>query len=53
VVRLPERARAESILDLAAPLLEPLGPAPPLDEARPGLEVAINIWNTQVLASPF
>ena len=53
VVRLPERALAESILHLAAPLLEPLGPAPAPDAARPALEVAINVWNAQVLASPF
>src|SRR5262245_14756863 len=53
VVRLPERALAESILHLAAPLLETLGPAPAPGEARPALETAINIWNAQVLASPF
>lgn len=53
VVRLPERALAESILHLAAPLLETLGPAPAPGEARPVLEAAINVWNAQVLASPF
>jgi hypothetical protein len=53
VVRLPERALAESIRHLAAPLLETLGPAPAPDEARPALEVAINVWNAHVLASPF
>ena len=53
VVRLPERALAESIRHLAAPLLETLGPAPAPDAARPALEVAIDVWNAQVLASPF
>jgi hypothetical protein len=51
VVRLPERDLAESILYLAAPLLEPLGPMPPVDEARGQIELAISLWNAHVLAS--
>jgi hypothetical protein len=45
VVRLPERDLAESILDLAAPLLQPLGATAAPDEARCVIEVAINLWN--------
>lgn len=50
-VRLPERDLAESILHLAAPLLEPLGPTPPPGEARRAIELAINLWNAHVRAS--
>ncbi len=53
VVRLPERDLAESILHLAAPLLDPLGPTPPIDEARRAIEAAINLWNAHVTASKF
>jgi hypothetical protein len=53
VVRLPERQLSESILHLAEPLLRPLGSAPEPDEVRRALEVAINIWNSHVRASPF
>lgn len=53
VVRLPERDLAESILDLAAPLLEPLGPAAPPGEVRPALDLAVKLWNAHVTASPF
>ncbi|MBI2897938.1 MAG: hypothetical protein HYY06_30545 [Deltaproteobacteria bacterium] len=48
VVRLPERDLAESILYLAEPLLEPLGPTPPLDEARRAIGLAIDVWNAHV-----
>ncbi|HMJ13550.1 MAG TPA: hypothetical protein VK524_19155 [Polyangiaceae bacterium] len=34
VVRLPERDLAERVLELAAPLLERLGPAPAIDDGR-------------------
>jgi hypothetical protein len=40
----PERKRSETILDFAAPVLEPLGPVPALDEARRAIEFAINAW---------
>jgi len=53
VVRLPERDLAESILDLAAPLLEPLGPAAPADEVRRALDLVIKLWNAHVTASLF
>jgi hypothetical protein len=33
-VRLPERDLAELVLEFAAPLLERLGPAPGIDDAR-------------------
>jgi hypothetical protein len=51
VVRLPERDLAESVLDLAAPLLERLGPAPAIDDARAAVELAVMFWNASVLAS--
>lgn len=50
VVRLPERDLAESILHLAAPLLDALGPTPG-DQARRAIELAISIWNAHVTAS--
>ena len=53
VVRLPERELSESLLHLAAPLLEALGPSPAPDEARRALELAINLWNGYVMASPY
>jgi len=53
VVRLPERDLAESILDLAAPLLEPLGSAALPGEVRPALDVAVRLWNAHVTASLF
>src|SRR5688572_16610037 len=52
-VRLPERGLAESILYLAAPLLEAIGPAAALDDARSAIEVTINVWNANVPASKF
>lgn len=51
VVRLPERDLAELVLELAAPLIERLGPAPALDEARAMIELAVTFWNASVLAS--
>ncbi|HWL86024.1 MAG TPA: hypothetical protein VNO21_09500 [Polyangiaceae bacterium] len=53
VVRLPERDLADAILHRAAPLLQPLGPTPPIDEVRRAIEVAINPWNAHVTASKF
>ncbi len=52
VVYLPEQTLSESILDFAAPLLDRLGPTPSPDEARRGLDLAISIWNFQVMAGP-
>lgn len=51
VVRLPERKLEELVLDLAAPLLEKLGPAPVIDEARAAVGLAVSFWNASVLAS--
>ena len=51
VVRLPERDLAESVLELAAPLLESLGPAPAIDNARAAVALAVTFWNASVLAS--
>lgn len=51
VVRLPERPLSESILHLAAPLLDPPNPAQASDEIRPVLELAIKTWNAHVMAS--
>jgi hypothetical protein len=47
----PERKMSETILDFAAPVLEPLGPVPELEEARRALEFAINAWNLHVMAT--
>jgi hypothetical protein len=43
VVRLPKKDLAESILDLAAPLIEPLGSAPAIEDARHAIELVINL----------
>lgn len=51
VVKLPERELSESILHLAAPLVEQLGPQAPLEEARRAIELAIHLWNAHVRAS--
>ncbi len=51
VVRLPERDLAELVLELAAPLLERIGPAPAIDDARAAVELAVTFWNASVLAS--
>lgn len=51
VVRLPERDLAEVVLELAVPLLERLGPAPAIDDARAVVALAVPFWNASVLAS--
>ncbi|MEO7329188.1 MAG: hypothetical protein ABI193_11460 [Minicystis sp.] len=51
VVRLPERDLGGVVLDLAAPLLERLGPAPSIEDARGAVELAVTFWNASVLAS--
>jgi hypothetical protein len=51
VVRLPERDLAESVLDLAAPLLERLTPAPSIEADRDAIELGITFWNAHVAAS--
>ena len=51
VVRLPERDVGELVLDLAAPLLERLGPTPAIEDARATVALAVTFWNASVLAS--
>jgi hypothetical protein len=51
VVRLPERDLAEVVLELAAPLLERLGPAPSIEDARGAVELAVAFWNASMRAS--
>ena len=51
VVRLPERDLGEVVLELAAPLLERLGPSPAVDDARAALDLSVTFWNASVLAS--
>jgi hypothetical protein len=51
VVRLPERDLAEIVLELAAPLLERLGPARVTDDARATVALVVTFWNASVLAS--
>lgn len=51
VVRLPEHDLAEVILELAAPLLERLGPTPTLEESQGAIGFAVAFWNASVLAS--
>jgi hypothetical protein len=50
-VRLPERDLAEVVLELAAPLLERLGPAPSIEDARGAVDLAVAFWNASVRAS--
>ena len=51
VVRLPESDLGELVLDLAAPLLERLGPTPAIEDARTAVALAVTFWNATVLAS--
>lgn len=51
VVPLPERDLGEIVLELAAPLLESLGPAPAIDDVRATVALAVTFWNASVLAS--
>jgi hypothetical protein len=51
VVHLPERDLADIVLQIAAPLLERLGPVPAIDDARAVVALAITFWNASVLAS--
>jgi hypothetical protein len=50
-VRLPERDLAEVVLELAAPLLKRLGPAPSVEDARGAIDLAVTFWNASVRAS--
>jgi hypothetical protein len=51
VVRLPEGDLAYVILELAAPLLDRLGPAPSVEHARSAIDLAVAFWNASVRAS--
>lgn len=51
-VELPDRGLAECVLDIAAPVLESLGPTPPPEEARRTVALAVDVWNAHVTASP-
>ncbi len=51
VVRIPEQALDECVLDLAAPLLERLGTAPEPEAVRNAIELAITFWNAKAKAS--
>lgn len=51
VVRLPDRELADSVLDLASPLLAALGDSPSLEDARGAIELAVSFWNASVEAS--
>jgi len=53
VVRLPEQDLAESILALAAPLLESLGGMLVPDDVRSAVALTISLWNARVEASGF
>jgi hypothetical protein len=53
VVRIPEEALDERVLDLAAPLLERLGADPEPEAVRSAIELAITFWNAKARASTF
>lgn len=50
-MRLPERDLTDIVSELAAPLLERLGPVPAVDDARAAFALAVTFWNASVLAS--
>jgi hypothetical protein len=50
-MRLPERDLTDTVVQLAAPLLERLGPVPAVDDARATVALAVTFWNANVLAS--
>jgi hypothetical protein len=51
VVRLPEWDLADSVLHVAAPLVEALGPTPAIEDIRRVVELVVRCWNAHVLAS--
>jgi len=53
VVRLPERELSDSIISLAAPLIEDLGPTPETDDVQGAVGLAIDLWNAHVMASEY
>ena len=53
VVRIPEQALHERVLDLAAPLIEQLGSEPAPEAVRAAFDLAITFWNAKGRASKF
>lgn len=53
VVRIPEEALDQRVLDLATPLLERLGTRPAPEAARETIEFTIVFWNAKAKASQF
>jgi hypothetical protein len=51
VVRIPEQALHERVLDLAAPLLDRMGGDPEPESVRNAVELAIAFWNAKARAS--
>jgi hypothetical protein len=51
VVRLPQGDLAELVVDLAAPLIAKLGPAPAVEEVRAAFALVVVFWNANVLAA--
>lgn len=51
IVKLPERALSDVVLELATPLLAKLGAAATVDERRVVVGLAVTFWNANVLAS--
>lgn len=49
-LRLPENDLADLVIAFASPLIDRLGPAPALDDARAAVEQAVTFWNASVLA---
>jgi len=47
----PERDLAGVVLELAAPLLDRLGPTPTIEDARGAIDLAVTFWNASVHAS--
>ena len=48
---MPPRDLAEAVLEVVAPLLERLGPAPSIEQERRAIELGVEFWNASVLAS--
>ncbi len=53
MVRQPEQSLEERVLDLAAPLIERLGPDPAPDDLHRAVELAVAFWNASSNASNF
>ena len=53
VVRIPDEALDERVLDLVAPLIARLGTKPEREAVRSAIELAITFWNAKAKASQF